>query len=134
MKNQIKRNTIIAVAAAISLAAVAGCSLQSNDNLGGRDRTPEEQARLAKAVAELEEAEAKAEADAEEERKLKDAEEIKLKLDGWFKAAEGIYARWCTQTCDNSGVIGDGSYTLLEVWAKDRAAGDIYAKVQSIKE
>ena len=61
------------------------------------------------------------------------AAEAKFKSEGWWEAADGIYVRWCTNTCDNSSVIGDNTYSLMEVWAKDRAAGDIYAQVNLMK-
>ena len=51
-----------------------------------------------------------------------------FKAQGWFRVAAGIYGRWCTKTCSTADVIGDAKYALMEVWAKDRAAGDIYAK------
>ena len=57
------------------------------------------------------------------------AAEAKFKAEGWFQLKPGIYGRWCTQTCSKASVIGNASYWLLEVWAKDRAAGDIYARV-----
>jgi len=88
------------------------------------------------------EAKAKAEreklAQAEREKKAaivkkaaaeKAAADAKFKAEGWFQVATGIYGRWCTQTCNNSKVIGDSTYWLMEVWAKDRAAGDIYARI-----
>ena len=62
-------------------------------------------------------AEAKAQADA------------KFKAEGWWEAQPGIFVRWCTNTCNNSKVIGDNRYSLMEVWAKDAHAGDIYAQV-----
>ena len=62
-------------------------------------------------------AEAKAQADA------------KFKAEGWWEAQPGIFVRWCTETCSNSKVIGDNRYSLMEVWAKDAHAGDIYAQV-----
>lgn len=52
-----------------------------------------------------------------------------LRAEGWFQVSPGIYGRWCNDTCSKAEVIGDASYWLMEVWAKDRAAGDIYAQV-----
>ena len=69
------------------------------------------------AAAEAKIAEAKAQADA------------KFKAEGWWEAQPGIFVRWCTNTCNNSKVIGDNRYSLMEVWAKDAHAGDIYAQV-----
>ena len=62
---------------------------------------------------------------AEENRKA----EAKFKAEGWFQVSPGIYGRWCTETCSRAEVIGSSSYWLMEVWAKDRAAGDIYAQI-----
>ena len=56
-----------------------------------------------------------------------------LRAEGWFQVSPGIYGRWCTQTCSKAEVIGNASYWLMEVWAKDRAAGDIYAQI-NVKE
>jgi hypothetical protein len=66
-------------------------------------------------------AEAKAQADA------------KFKAEGWFELEPGIYGRWCTETCSTAEVIGDQAYWLMEVWAKDRAAGDVYAQINVIR-
>jgi len=57
----------------------------------------------------------------------------KFKAEGWWEQADGIFVRWCTQTCSSAGVIGDASYWLMEVWARDRAAGDIYAQINVMK-
>lgn len=48
---------------------------------------------------------------------------------GWMQVKPGIFARWCSAGCSTSEVIGDDSYFLMEVWAKDQDAGDIYAQV-----
>ena len=55
--------------------------------------------------------------------------DAKFKAEGWWEAQPGIFVRWCTKTCNNSKVIGDNRYSLMEVWAKDAHAGDIYAQV-----
>ena len=55
--------------------------------------------------------------------------DAKFEAEGWFQLEPGIYGRWCTETCNNSKVIGDNRYFLMEVWAKDAHAGDIYAQV-----
>jgi hypothetical protein len=68
-------------------------------------------------------------------RKAKNkAAEAKLKAEGWFEVSRGIYGRWCTQTCSTADVIGSGGYWLMEIWAKDRAAGDIYGQVNIIRD
>ena len=61
--------------------------------------------------------------------KAEAAAEAKFKAEGWFEVDRGIYGRWCTNTCSRAEVIGNSSYWLMEVWAKDRAAGDIYAQI-----
>ena len=66
---------------------------------------------------------------AEQRRKA----EAKFKAEGWWEQRPGIFVRWCTDTCDSGGVIGNGTYALMEVWAKDRAAGDIYAQVNLLR-
>lgn len=87
----------------------------------------EKQAAEAKAKAERDAAIAKANAQ-------KAAAEAKFKAEGWAQVRDGIYVRWCTDTCNNSKVIGDNRYALMEVWAKDRAAGDIYARVNLVRD
>ena len=74
-----------------------------------------------------------------DQAKLKASEEIakaeaKFKEEGWFQLEPGIYGRWCTETCSNADVIGDATYWLMEVWAKEKAAGDIYAQVNILKD
>jgi hypothetical protein len=61
-------------------------------------------------------------------------EEAKVKAEGWYEMKPGIYARWCTETCSLAKVIGSGSYSLMEVWAKDAHAGDIYARVVLLRD
>jgi len=61
-------------------------------------------------------------------------EEAKVKAEGWYEMKPGIYARWCTETCSLAKVIGSGSYSLMEVWAKDAHAGDIYARVVVLRD
>jgi len=62
------------------------------------------------------------------------AAEAKFKAEGWFELKPGIYARWCTETCSLAKVIGSGAYSLMEVWAKDAHAGDIYARVVVLRD
>lgn len=62
------------------------------------------------------------------------AAEAKFKAEGWTEQEDGIYTRWCTQTCTKTGVIGDNTYALMEVYAKGRAAGDIYAQVNLLQD
>ena len=61
------------------------------------------------------------------------AAEAAFVAEGWTEQEDGIYTRWCTQTCSKTGVIGDNTYGLMEVYAKDRAAGDIYAQVNLLQ-
>ena len=75
-----------------------------------------------KAAADAKIAEAKAQADA------------KFEAEGWFQLEPGIYGRWCTKTCSTAEVIGNQSYWLMEVWAKDRAAGDVYAQINIMRD
>ncbi|WP_186582974.1 hypothetical protein [Synechococcus sp. MEDNS5] len=93
----------------------------------------EKQAEFATAEAkykkEKAEADAKQKAKQEAERKAAAAAQAKFEAEGWFELSKGIYGRWCTNTCNKAEVIGNSSYWLMEVWAKDRAAGDIYAQI-----
>lgn len=59
--------------------------------------------------------------------------EEKMIADGWYHWDNGIYSRWCTQTCDKSKVIGNARYSLMEVWAKDQGAS-IYAEVNLLNK
>lgn len=57
----------------------------------------------------------------------------RFKAEGWFELQSGIYGRWCTSTCSNTnGVVGQ-PYWLLEIWAKDANAGNIYSSINIIK-
>ena len=60
--------------------------------------------------------------------------DAKFEAEGWFQLEPGIYGRWCTKTCSTAEVIGDQSYWLMEVWAKDRAAGDVYAQINIVRD
>ena len=56
---------------------------------------------------------------------------------GWTASDHpGIFWRWCTKDpeCSSDGVIGDGSYVLMQVWCKERACGDIYAQVNLVND
>lgn len=57
----------------------------------------------------------------------------KLKEDGWNEIKPGIYGRWCTNSCSTTGVIGRQTYWLMEVWAKDRSASNIYAQANILE-
>jgi len=83
-------------------------------------------------AAEQRQAEAAAKVIAERQAK-KAAAEAKFKAEGWFQLKPGIYGRWCTKTCSRAKVIGSGTYSLMEVWAKDAHAGDIYARVNLLR-
>lgn len=59
-------------------------------------------------------------------------EEEEFKRLNWWEPSSGIYARYCTKgpkPCSSSGVIGDASYVLVEIWCKEKACGDIYGRV-----
>ena len=81
----------------------------------------------------LAEAKAKGEAQRKKIASQASAEDAKVKAEGWFQVANGIYGRWCTETCSNAEVIGNAAYWLMEVWAKDRSAGDIYAQINVLQ-
>ena len=57
------------------------------------------------------------------------SEVMKLAKLGWMQLKPGIFGRWCYGNCSTSKVIGDDKYFLLEIWAKNQDAGDIYAQV-----
>jgi len=62
------------------------------------------------------------------ELNLAEQERQKLNAEGWFPVQDGILARWCTKTCRGSETYMDYAWRL-EVWCKERACGDIYARV-----
>lgn len=76
----------------------------------------------------------RAEAYAAKEAAKEKAAQAKFEAEGWFQLEPGIYGRWCTETCSTAEVIGNQSYWLMEVWAKDRAAGDVYAQINIIRD
>lgn len=91
---------------------------------------------LARKAQQLKDAEALKVAQAKAAKEAADrkaAAEAKFKAEGWFQLKPGIYGRWCTQTCSRAEVIGDATYWLMEVWAKDRSAGDIYAQINVLQ-
>ena len=62
------------------------------------------------------------------EELAKQQEDAQLAADGWFEVSNGIYARWCGgRECQKVSCIADRCKPM-EVWAKDRAAGDVYAR------
>lgn len=72
-----------------------------------------------------------------DQAKLKAAEEIakaeaKFKAEGWWQASNGVYVRWCTSGNPCPGSASD-HYTArvwrAMVWCKERACGDIYARI-----
>jgi hypothetical protein len=72
-----------------------------------------------------------------DQAKLKAAEEIakadaKFKAEGWWEASNGVYVRWCTDANPCPGSASD-HYTAkvwrAMVWCKERACGDIYARM-----
>ncbi len=77
------------------------------------------QAAADKAAAERKAAQAKAKAKADAAAAKIKAEaaaaEAKFKAEGWTEQEPGIFVRWCTHTCNNSKVIDNNSYSLLEV-------------------
>ena len=66
-------------------------------------------------------------------REAKRKADAAFKAEGWWEQEPGIFVRWCTKTCSSADVIGDASYWLMEVWARDRAAGDIYAQINVLQ-
>ena len=76
-----------------------------------------------------------AEAKRKEQQRIARIKREKEEFDrmGWSEQQSGIFVRWCTDTCSRAGLIGDGSYSLMEVWCRDRACGDIYAQVNFIR-
>ncbi len=66
----------------------------------------------------------------EELQRLEAAE--KFKAEGWWQASSGIYIRWCTPANPCPGSASD-HYTSrvwrAMVWCKERACGDIYARM-----
>ena len=51
-----------------------------------------------------------------------------LRSEGWFEVQNGIYARWCADSCPATQAYMDYAWRL-EVWCKERACGDIYARI-----
>lgn len=90
-------------------------------------------------AAERAEAEAKRMRLKQAETELREREELqrleaaeKFKAEGWWQASNGIYVRWCTSTNPCPGSASD-HYTSrvwrAMVWCKERACGDIYARM-----
>lgn len=50
--------------------------------------------------------------------------------DGWEATSkEGVYSKWCNRgECDTSGAMEGQRYSILLIWCKENACGDIYAR------
>lgn len=89
------------------------------------------------AAAKLAENKAKAERDRQEREaalaKKRQEEEAKFKAEGWWEQQPGIFVRWCDgddKPCPGSRGNGYSDYTWRAmVWCKERACGDIYARL-----
>lgn len=105
---------------------------------------PDFSAALAKNEAIRAEEEAKVKAEAEKRRKWqaaqakkvadeKAAAEAKFKAEGWWEQEPGIFIRWCdgkNPWCPGPKGNGYSDYTTRAmVWCKERACGDIYARL-----
>lgn len=95
------------------------------------------------------------EADEEKRRKLQEANEekrqmeiaaaharmaeadAKFKSEGWWEESNGVYVRWCSDANPCPGSAND-HYTdqvwRAMVWCKERACGDIYARLNIIRD
>jgi len=65
------------------------------------------------------------------------AENEQLKAEGWWEAKSGIFVRWCKNSsyqypakgdCPRTDTYLDSVWRMM-VWCKEKACGDIYAKV-----
>ena len=81
----------------------------------------------------------KAEKEAEEKKRKLDLEQRKkaqakadaeaaFKAEGWWEVQSGIFVRWCKNQCAETESFMDSVYRM-EVWCKERACGDIYARI-----
>lgn len=75
------------------------------------------------------EALARAQRAEEDARRAAKAEaDARFRAEGWWEQQPGIFVRWCTSTCEGSETYMDYAW-LMEVWCRDRACGDIYARI-----
>jgi len=67
-----------------------------------------------------------------EQQRVKAAADAKFKAEGWWQAQPGIFVRWCEPDSSCPGRASD-HYTdrvwRAMVWCKERACGDIYARM-----
>ena len=58
------------------------------------------------------------------------AADAKFKAEGWWQQQPGIYVRWCTDKnpCPYTKSYQDYTWKAM-VWCKERACGDIYARM-----
>ena len=70
-------------------------------------------------------------------KKRRKAEEEQLKAEGWWEPKSGIFVRWCENSnyeypakgdCPRTDTYLDSVWRMM-VWCKEKACGDIYAKV-----
>ena len=63
--------------------------------------------------------------------------EAKFKSEGWWEESKGVYIRWCSDANPCPGSASD-HYTnqvwRAMVWCKERACGDIYARLNIIRD
>jgi hypothetical protein len=66
--------------------------------------------------------------------KAKAAAEAKFKAEGWWEQKPGIFVRWCSKGpyCPGKRSYQDYSWRAM-VWCKERACGNIYAKLNIIQ-
>lgn len=57
-------------------------------------------------------------------------EQATFEAEGWWEQEKGIFVRWCSDTnpCPETDTYLDSSWRAM-VWCKERACGDIYAKL-----
>jgi hypothetical protein len=88
-------------------------------------------AEAAKKAEEDRERTARIRAKAAADRLAKDrAEEAAFKAEGWHEQVPGIFIRWCTDSnpCPHTNSYTDYTWRAM-VWCKERACGDIYARM-----
>lgn len=121
----------------------AGTGICSSKNAANAKKEAEAAAAKAeadaKAAADVAAARAKSDAAlAESDRKKAEyakaaaAERAKFEAEGWWEADNGVFLRWCTDKNPCPGPAGNGysdySWKAM-VYCRDRACGDIYARL-----
>jgi hypothetical protein len=107
---------------------VASESKKEITNIKYLESIEEEKLLKLKAIKEAEEKKKKLVLEQRMKAQAKANAEAAFKAEGWWEPQSGVFVRWCENQCAETESFMD-SVWRMEVWCKDRACGDIYARI-----